>query len=82
VIRRGDRRPFYAPARYVTELGSESGEWDAAFTGDVVHYRHDSPALFQSFIYRDAPFTDLSGYPANLKAGRRISGRRIFYFNI
>jgi hypothetical protein len=48
VIRRGDRRPFYAPARYVTELGAEPGEWDAAFTGDVVHYRH---ALICAALY-------------------------------
>jgi len=48
VIRR-DRRPFYAPARYVAELSNDSGEWDSAFSGEGVHYRPDNgePIGFQ-----------------------------------
>jgi len=42
VIRRGDRRPFYAPARYVAEFSQDSGEWDSAFSGEGVHYRPDN----------------------------------------
>jgi len=39
VIRRGDRRPFYAPARYVVELRPEEGDWES---GETVHYRCDN----------------------------------------
>jgi hypothetical protein len=31
--------------------------------------------ILEAVTIRDAPDTDLAGYPANLKAGYRISGR-------
>ena len=43
VIRRGDRRPFYAPARYVMEVKAENGDWDSAWGGEAqIHYRSDN----------------------------------------
>lgn len=59
VIRRGDRRPFYAPARYVVELRPEEGDWDS---GETVHYRCDNgEPLPSSIAFGVAKGTDKNG---------------------
>ena len=67
VIRRGDRRPFYAPARYVMEVKGEEGEWDSIWGGESVHYRPDNgepiPSRMDQYHDRKSQFSTFLGAP-------------------
>jgi len=78
VIRRGDRRPFYAPARYVMELKPDQGDWDSTWGGESVHYRSDNgeplPSRLEPFnTDRKSQFSTFLGNPLPLNNANKRS---------
>ena len=75
VIRRGDRRPFYAPARYVIEMKEEQ-DWDSVWMGDAVHYRSDNgepiPSRMEPYHDRKGQFSTFLN-PLTLNNGNKRS---------
>ena len=76
VIRRGDRRPFYAPARYVMELKGDESDWDSVWMGDAVHYRSDNgepiPSRMEPYHDRKGQFSTFLN-PLSLNNGNKRS---------
>jgi len=75
VIRRGDRRPFYAPARYVMEVKSDQarlqGDWESHFSGETtLHYRPDNgePLPTRLETQNRAHFTTFGHAPLPIQA--------------